>query len=103
MHRETGGGNMRIDRETIRWVARLARLRLSPEEERSIESHLGSILEYMDILGELDLERVEPTAHTLGYTNRTRKDELEQSFRTETVALLAPRWARDHVVVPRVV
>ncbi|KPJ89814.1 MAG: hypothetical protein AMS17_00360 [Spirochaetes bacterium DG_61] len=94
---------MSIDRQTIKWVALLARLRLSPEEEGSMEAQLGKILDYMNILGELDLEGVKPTAHTLGFTNKTRGDEEAESFKVERVAEMAPEWKNDHVVVPRIV
>ena len=94
---------MGIDRKTIEWVADLARLRLSPEEERLMEAQLGRILAYMDILGELDLEAVPPTAHTLGYTNVAREDTIRDSFDIAVVRALAPDWKDDHVVVPRIV
>ncbi len=94
---------MGIDRKTIEWVADLARLRLSPEEERVMEAQLGRILAYMDILEELDLEGVPPTAHTLGYTNVTREDTIRESFDIAIVGALAPEWKDDHVVVPRIV
>jgi aspartyl-tRNA(Asn)/glutamyl-tRNA(Gln) amidotransferase subunit C len=94
---------MAIDAKTIEWVADLARLRLSPEEERLMEAQLDKILAYMDILGELDLGAVPPTAHTLGYVNVAREDAVRQSFDIEIVRALAPEWKDDHVVVPRIV
>jgi aspartyl-tRNA(Asn)/glutamyl-tRNA(Gln) amidotransferase subunit C len=94
---------MGIDKKTIEWVANLARLRLSPEEALLMESQLGRILDYMDILGELDLEGVPPTAHTLGYVNVTREDRVGESFDISVVEKLAPEWKDDHVVVPRIV
>jgi len=57
----------------------------------------------MDVLNELDLDAVEPTAHILGITNVIRKDEPGESFPVETVEELAPEWAEGHVVVPRIV
>jgi aspartyl-tRNA(Asn)/glutamyl-tRNA(Gln) amidotransferase subunit C len=92
-----------IDGKTIEWVADLARLRLTPGEDRLMESQLGRILDYMEILGELDLEGVPPTAHTLGYTNVTREDRVRDSFDIAVVRSLSPEWKDDHVVVPRVV
>ena len=94
---------MSIDRQTIKWVALLARLRLGAEEEGSMRTQLGKILDYMDILGELNLEDVKPTAHTLGFINKTRSDEEVESFKVECVAGMAPEWKNDHVVVPRIV
>jgi len=94
---------MKISKETIEWVANLARLELTMEEERLIETQLGKILDYMDILAELDLAEVPPTAHTLGYTNVTREDREGGSFDDCTVEKLAPEWRDGHVVVPRIV
>jgi aspartyl-tRNA(Asn)/glutamyl-tRNA(Gln) amidotransferase subunit C len=94
---------LKIDKKTIVWVAELARLELSVEEEKMMENQLAKILEYMDILGELDLEEVKPTAHTLGVSNVTREDAIGESFDRETVEKMAPAWDRDHFVVPRIV
>ena len=68
-----------------------------------MKEQLKAILDYMDILNELELENVEPTAHTLGYSNVTREDETRESFSVEVVKSIAPRWQNGHIVVPRVV
>lgn len=94
---------MKIDRKTIEWIANLSQLRLNKKEEEQMEAQLGKILDYMDILGELDLQDVSPTAHTLGFTNRTREDTKGECFAVKTVAELAPQWDRGHIVVPRIV
>ena len=94
---------MKIDKKTIERMADLARLELTPDEELSMESQLRTILEYMDILSELDTKEVEPTAHTLGYTNVTREDRRGESLDVCAVERLAPEWKNGHVVVPRIV
>lgn len=94
---------MAIDRKTIKWVANLAKLTLTEDEERLMERQLGRILDYMDILSELDLTDVRPTAHTLGFTNVVREDNPEDSFETHVLEKLAPDWKNGYVVVPRVV
>ena len=94
---------MKIDKKTIEWIAELARLRLDPDEEKQMETQLGKILDYMDILEELDLDNVPPTAHTLGFTNVTREDDPKKGFDNSVIAGLAPSWKDDHVVVPRIV
>jgi aspartyl-tRNA(Asn)/glutamyl-tRNA(Gln) amidotransferase subunit C len=95
--------SMKIDKETIHWVAELARISLSPDEEREMQTQLARILDYMDVLNELDLSTVEPTAHALGYTNVMRGDDPGQSFDIEVVEELAPQWERGYVIVPRIV
>jgi len=94
---------MKISREIIEQVMQLARLELTPQEKEAMEKELTTILDYMDILNELDLSEVSPTAHTLGYTNIMREDVVNPGFDVDTVRALAPRWDRDHFVVPRVV
>jgi aspartyl-tRNA(Asn)/glutamyl-tRNA(Gln) amidotransferase subunit C len=94
---------MKIDKKTIQWIAELARLRLDPLEEKQMEKQLGKILDYMDILEELDLEDVPPTSHTLGFTNVTREDTQQEGFDSSVLAGLAPRWHDDHVIVPKIV
>lgn len=94
---------MKIDKKTIHWVADLARINLSRDEESEMETQLARILDYMDVLNELDLSEIEPTAHALGYTNVMRVDKEGESFDVEVVEKLAPEWGDDHVVVPRIV
>ena len=49
----------------VRYVAHLARLDLSPEEEQKFGAQLGNVLGYIEKLNELDVSHVEPTAHQL--------------------------------------
>ncbi len=100
---ETSECTMKIDKKTIDWVADLARIDLSDEEESEMAAQLARILDYMDVLNELDLSKIEPTAHALGYTNVMRVDEEGESFDVEVVHKLAPQWGDDHVIVPRIV
>lgn len=94
---------MKIDKKTIDWVSGLARIELNKEEEAEMQVQLARILDYMDVLNELDLSEVEPTAHALGYTNVTRADCEGESFPVKVVQELAPEWGDEHVIVPRIV
>ncbi len=94
---------MGIDRKTIEWICDLARVDLSEEERTEMETQLARILDYMEVLDELTLDDVAPTAHILGITNVTKKDEVEESFPVETVEEIAPQWTGGYVVVPRIV
>ena len=94
---------MKINKKTIDWVSELARIDLGEEEESEMAMQLERILDYMDVLNELDLSQIEPTAHALGYTNVMRADEVGESFDVEVIKKLAPEWGDDHVIVPRIV
>ncbi|HEX7571423.1 MAG TPA: Asp-tRNA(Asn)/Glu-tRNA(Gln) amidotransferase subunit GatC, partial [Verrucomicrobiae bacterium] len=59
----------------VKYVAHLARLALTPEEQKQLGAQLGSILGYIEKLRELDVTNVEPTAHAVPLVNVTRADE----------------------------
>lgn len=58
----------------VRHVAKLARLQLSEEEVDKFSKQLSTVFEYMDVLKEVNIEGVEPTAQTTGLENVTRQD-----------------------------
>jgi aspartyl-tRNA(Asn)/glutamyl-tRNA(Gln) amidotransferase subunit C len=59
----------------VKYVAHLARLSLTPEEEVKLSAQLGNILGYIEKLHELDVTNVEPTAHAVPMVNVARGDE----------------------------
>ncbi|HDZ84587.1 MAG TPA: Asp-tRNA(Asn)/Glu-tRNA(Gln) amidotransferase subunit GatC, partial [Nitrospirae bacterium] len=72
-------------------VALLARLELNDEEKQLFSKQVGSIIEYVDKLNELDIDDVEPTAHVLPIKNVFREDELRSSLPREKALQNAPR------------
>ena len=87
----------------VKYVAHLARLALTPEEEKSLGAQLGSILGYIEKLRELDVTGVEPTAHAVPMVNVTRADEIRESLSHEDALRNAPRQANGLFIVPKVV
>jgi aspartyl-tRNA(Asn)/glutamyl-tRNA(Gln) amidotransferase subunit C len=87
----------------VKYVAHLARLALTPEEERKIGAQLGNILGYIEKLRELDVSQVEPTAHAVPLTNVTRPDEIQPSLSTEGALRNAPAQANGLFIVPKIV
>lgn len=65
---------MRID---VAHVAKLAKLHLSPEEEKKFEIQLPQILDYVSQLQKVPTEDVEPTSQVTGLTNVFREDEID--------------------------
>ena len=64
----------------VKYVAHLARLALTPEEEKKFGDQLGHILEHIEKLKELDVTNVEPTAHAMPMVNVTRADEIRPTL-----------------------
>ena len=81
---------MKITRKEVLHVARLARLEFAEAEVDPFASQLSAILEYVEQLGELDLEGVEPTAHVHEIVNAFRADEVLPSLGSEAVLINAP-------------
>ena len=87
----------------VKYVAHLARLALTPEEEKQLGAQLGSILGYIEKLRELDVTDVEPTAHAVPLVNVTRPDEIRPSLSPEDALRNAPKKAGGLFVVPKIV
>ena len=87
----------------VKYVAHLARLSLSPDEEQKIGAQLGNILGYIEKLKEVDVSGVEPTAHAFPLVNVTRADELRPSMPHEDALRNAPSQANGLFMVPKIV
>lgn len=87
----------------VRDVARLARIELTEEEATTFQSQLGSVLEYVEQLGRLDLAGVEPTAHANPVFNVFREDKAEPGLERQAVLANAPHTANNLVVVTKVI
>ena len=87
----------------VKYVAHLARLALTPEEEKKFGDQLGHILEHIEKLKELDVTNVEPTAHAVPLVNVTRADEVRPSLSHEDALRNAPARANGLFMVPKIV
>jgi aspartyl-tRNA(Asn)/glutamyl-tRNA(Gln) amidotransferase subunit C len=94
---------MKITREQVLHVANLARLDVVPEEVDALAAKLSGILEYVEKLGELDLEGVEPTAHVHDIFNAFRDDVPRQGLSNEEALSNAPRAEGGCFRVPKVI
>ncbi len=90
---------MALTLDEVRHVARLARLRLTEAELDQMREQLSSILEYMDMLQEVDVEGVPPTAQVTDVVNVVRPDEVRPSLPVEEVLAAAPRREGDYFKV----
>jgi aspartyl-tRNA(Asn)/glutamyl-tRNA(Gln) amidotransferase subunit C len=87
----------------IKYVAHLARLQLTPDEEQKLGAQLGNILGYIEKLNELDVSNVEPTAHAVPMVNVTRPDEIRPSLPHDDALRNAPTQANGLFIVPKIV
>jgi aspartyl-tRNA(Asn)/glutamyl-tRNA(Gln) amidotransferase subunit C len=87
----------------IKYVANLARIALTPDEEARLGSQLDDILGYVKKLEELDVTGVEPMAHAVPLANVLRADEVRPSIPQETALANAPKEANGLFIVPKIV
>ena len=87
----------------IKYVAHLARLHLTPDEEKKFGAQLGNILGYIEKLKELDVASVEPTAHATPMVNVMRPDEVRPSLPHNDALRNAPAQANGLFIVPKIV
>ena len=86
----------------VKYVAHLARLCLSAEEEQKIGAQLGQILTYIEKLKEVEVAGVEPTAHAFPLVNVTRPDEVRASLSNQDALRNAPAQANGLFIVPKI-
>ena len=94
---------MSLTQKDVEYVARLARLQLTDDEIKTYTTQLGAILEYSEMLNQLDTEKVEPTAHVLPLRNVLRKDEVVASMDRDKILENAPDRAKGCFRVPKII
>ena len=92
-----------IDDDTIEYVSILAKLELSEEEREQAKKDMGRMLDYIDKLGELDTEGVEPMSHVFPVQNVFREDIVTNSDTREQLLANAPEQKDGMFMVPRIV
>ena len=92
-----------ISDETIEYVGILAKLELSEEEKENAKKDMEEMLDYIDILGELDTSSVEPLSHVFPVHNVFREDEVNEHDGRENTLANAPERNGDSFVVPKTI
>jgi aspartyl-tRNA(Asn)/glutamyl-tRNA(Gln) amidotransferase subunit C len=97
------GLGMKITREEVEHVALLARLKFEEEEKERFTTQLNSILAYMEKLGRLDTQGVEPTFHAVAQTNAFRDDAVGPSLPRDLSLSNAPEKDNGFFRVPKII
>jgi aspartyl-tRNA(Asn)/glutamyl-tRNA(Gln) amidotransferase subunit C len=94
---------VKITREEIVHVAKLARLHLDDAAVELYAKQLGDILTYMDTLNRLDTTEVPPTSHAIFINNAFRDDEVQPSIPVAKALANAPESEDGSFIVPKVI
>lgn len=90
-----------ISDETIDYVGILAKLELNDEERQQAKKDMASMLDYIDKLGELDTNGVEPMSHVFPVNNVFREDIVTNGDDRENILLNAPDQKDGMFNVPK--
>ena len=81
---------MKITRKDVQYVAGLANLELTDDEQARMEKDLNSILGYIDQLSELDTSNVEPMAQVMQWAAATNTNNAVESLRDDELRECLP-------------
>lgn len=90
-----------ISDETIEYVGILAKLELSEEEKEQAKKDMGSMLDYIDKLNELDTDGVEPMSHVFPVNNVFREDVVTNGDARQEMLANAPQKKEGTYMVPK--
>lgn len=91
-----------IEEQTVRHVARLARLGLSDEEVHRMRAEMSVILDHVAAIQSLDLEGVPLTTHVVALQNVLRDDVPREGLDAEQALREAPEVEAGGFVVRRI-
>ena len=94
---------MKITKEEVLHVAHLARLDIDEADVARFSDQIGTILEYVDTLKQVETEGVVATSHAISLTNAFRDDELQKHLGLEASLANAPDKDDGSFVVPKVI
>jgi aspartyl-tRNA(Asn)/glutamyl-tRNA(Gln) amidotransferase subunit C len=94
---------MKISKQDVEQVAKLARLEVTETEKEAFCQQLSGILTYVEKLNALKTAGVEPTATAPGQTNVFREDKSRPSLPVEKALANAPESADGFFVVPKII
>lgn len=92
-----------ISDETIEYVGVLAKLELSDKEKEKAKQEMAKMLDYFDMLNDLDTSGVEPMSHVFPITNVFREDVVVNGDDSENMLLNAPAKKDNYFSVPKVI
>jgi len=93
----------KLSPELTEKIARLAHLEITDVEKDKFTDQMNSILDYFDLLNEVDVTDIEPTRHAMEMTNVFRKDEAQPGLSHEEVMQNAPKKEEGYFKAPRII
>ena len=93
---------MHLTSQDVRKVASLARLKVSDAEVESLLGDLTAILDYIDVLNEVDTTGIQPMVHAVELHDVLRADVVVESLPRAEALRNAPRTDGEYFLVPAI-
>ena len=94
---------MAVTKKDVEYIANLARLKLDENEEERLVKDMNQILEYIDLLNEVDTHEIQPLEHVTELATRFRNDVALTPIDHESALKNAPDADSDYFRVPKVI
>jgi len=94
---------MSIDKDTVKHIAKLARISLDEKKINSLSKDLSSIMEFIGKLNELNTEKTVPLTSIINASLRSRKDEVTDGKIRDQILKNSPGENEEFYVVPKVI
>jgi len=94
---------MSIDKDTVKHIAKLARISLDEKKINSLSKDLSSIIEFIEKLNELNTEKIAPLTSIIDASLRSRKDEVSDDKIRDQILKNSPEKNEEFYVVPKVI
>ena len=94
---------MSVDIDTVKRVARLARIKVSEDEAQRMTGELNGILGFVEQLDEVNIEGVEPMTSVVEQTMKKRADGVTDGGYPDDIIANAPASEDNFFMVPKVV
>lgn len=94
---------MSVDTDTVKRVARLARIAVTSEDAERMTSELNAILGFVEQLNEVDVDGVEPMTSVIPMEMKKRQDAVTDGGKVADIVANAPATEENFFLVPKVV
>ena len=94
---------MSIDKDTVKHIAKLARISLDEKKINSLSKDLSSIMKFIQKLNELNTEETIPLTSIINASLQSRKDEVVDGKIRDKILKNSPEKNEEFFVVPKVI
>jgi len=94
---------MSIDKNTVKHIAKLARISLNDEKIDALSKDLSSIIKFIEKLNELKTDKTKPLTSIINASLKPRKDEIKDGKIRDQILKNSPEKNDEFFVVPKVI